>query len=382
MQSLLSQDDRYLFNDGSQLHLHRKLGAHPIESGSGWSVPFAGWTPTAARLCAIGDLDDRASDKHRLAPVGGSGICAGSVAGARVGDLYKFHIEPAGGDPFLDPDLDPDLEKADPFAVPAHAEPPPRTASRLCALDRAWQDDVGMAGRRDRTRPASPTSIDAVHLRAWRRAPESGGFLDDRALAHALAETARDMGCADMGCTPAEPMPVMEHPFYYGYCGSFYYGAYCGAWGDQTRHDLAPTAPYGAPQDLTFRIDGLHRSGIGVILDRAPSHRPDDPPDDPRQDSHSDCGRRPFDDGRPDVRRFPLSSAFHGIETGHVDALRVDAVASKLPIDCGRAGGEGAPNARGGRIESRPSDRPGRPDSLERRRPPQAVVVRGRERRP
>jgi 1,4-alpha-glucan branching enzyme len=81
------------------------------------------------------------------------------------------------------------------------------------------------------------------------------------------------------------------------------------------------------PNRLTPHVEALHRAGIGVILDRVPSHFPDDPHRlaffdgtylyehaDPRQDVHPEWHSRIFKYGCDEVRPFPLSSAAFRLE--------------------------------------------------------------------
>jgi len=188
-------------------------------------------------------------------------------------------------------------------------------------------------------------TIYEVHLGSWRRVLDEGGerYLDYREAAHALADYV-----AHMGFTHVELLPVMEHPFY-------------GSWGYQIIGYFAPTARYGRPEDLMYLVDVLHQRGIGVILDWVPSHFPDDAHGltyydgshlyehgDRRLGFHPDWNSYIFDYGRPQVRAFLLSSAAFWLERFHIDALRVDAVASMLYRDYGRQGREWLANRYGG----------------------------------
>jgi 1,4-alpha-glucan branching enzyme len=319
--SEFGEHDRWLFNEGRHLALHRVLGAHPEEGGARFRV----WAPNARVVKVIGDLGGW-RDGQALAPTD-SGVWEGFVPGARTGQRYKYRITDAEGE---------QRDKADPLAVAA--ELPPTTASVLWDLDYGWHDDEWMAERARCSARAEPMSIYEVHLGSWRR-PASY-----REIAPALADHVQRLGF-----THVELMPVMEHPFY-------------GSWGYQTTGYFAPTARYGTPQDLMFLIDHLHQRGIGVILDWVPSHFPDDPHGlalfdgtaiyehaDPRQGRHPDWHSLIFNYRRHEVRSFLLSSACFWLDRYHADGLRLDAVASMLYLDYSRRPGEWVPNELGGR---------------------------------
>jgi 1,4-alpha-glucan branching enzyme len=328
--SLLTDDDLHLFNEGTHLRLHDKLGAQVAEGGT-W---FAVWAPAAARVEVVGDWNDWAPDLAPLRPRRGSGIWEGFVPDVGDGALYKYRITTADGRTLL---------KADPLAF--RAELPPATASVVWEPGRyAWGDAAWMASRAARTAPSAPISIYEVHLGSWMRDHGATGEpLGYRALGERLARY-----CDEQGFTHVELLPVMEHPFY-------------GSWGYQVTGYFAPTARYGRPEDLMALVDTLHQRGIAVILDWVPAHFPTDPHGlgefdgthlyehaDPRRGFHPDWTSFIFNYGRLEVRSFLLSSALCWLDRFHVDGLRVDGVASMLYRDYSRRPGEWVPDEDGG----------------------------------
>jgi 1,4-alpha-glucan branching enzyme len=328
---VLTDQDIYLFREGTHGRLYTELGSHATADGSG--VRFAVWAPNASDVAVIGDWNGWNADSNKLAPRSDhSGIWEGTVPGVQHGQAYKYRITSHVGGYRV--------EKADPFAT--FSELPPATASRVWNLDYAWHDGSWMASRAARNGLDAPMSIYEMHAGSWRR--KDGSFLNYRELAHALADYLNATGF-----THVELMPITEHPFY-------------GSWGYQTTGYFAPTARYGTPQDLMYFVDHLHSHGIGVILDWVPSHFPSDQHGlvyfdgthlyehaDPRQGFHPEWNSAIFNFGRNEVRSFLVSSALFWFEKYHIDGLRVDAVASMLYLDYARKEGEWIPNQFGGR---------------------------------
>lgn len=331
----LTDYDTYLFNQGSHYDIWRKLGSHPMTVDDQPGAFFAVWAPNARAVSVIGDFNDWDKASHPLRPHGNSGVWQGFIPGVRRGALYKYHIVSSDGHYQVD--------KSDPYGV--FHEVAPKTASVVWDLEYDWGDDEWMESRRERNGLHAPISIYEVHLGSWRRVRDEGfRSLSYRELAYQLAERVKWLGF-----THVEFLPVMEHPFF-------------GSWGYQTTGFFAPSSRYGTPQDFKFLIDYLHQQGIGVILDWAPSHFPNDEHglayfdgthlyehEDPRQGYHPDWNSYIFNFGRNEVRSFLISNALYWLEEYHVDGLRVDAVASMLYLDYSRRPGEWIPNKYGGR---------------------------------
>ncbi len=334
--SLFTDQDIYLFKQGSHFKLYDKLGSHAMTVDGTLGTYFAVWAPNAEGVSVIGDFNNWNPETHPLNDRwDGSGIWEGFIPGIEIGTIYKYHIISRYNDYIVD--------KADPFTL--HSETPPKTASVVWELDYEWKDDDWMRNRHRHNALGSPFSIYEVHLGSWRRVPEEGDrFLNYREIAHLLADYVRELGF-----THVEFLPVMEHPFY-------------GSWGYQTVGYFAPTSRYGTPEDFMYLVDYLHQNGIGIILDWVPSHFPGDEHglvyfDGTHLYEHSDSkkGFHPewksyiFNHGRNEVREFIISSALFWLDKYHIDCIRVDAVASMLYLDYGREEGEWIPNHYGGR---------------------------------
>jgi 1,4-alpha-glucan branching enzyme len=332
---LLTDQDLYLFNEGSNYRMHEKMGAHLITLNGESGVVFSVWAPNARSVSVVGSFNEWTPKSNYLSPRGSSGIWEGFIPGVTKGALYKFHIESNSKGYQID--------KADPLGL-LH-EKPPRTASVVWDLDYQWSDNDWMQKRAARNSLRAPQSIYEVHLGSWMRVPEDHNRpLTYRETAPRLAEYV-----GQLGFTHVEFLPVMEHPFY-------------GSWGYQTTGYFAPTSRYGTPQDFMYLVDYLHQHNIAVILDWVPSHFPSDAHGlayfdgthlyehaDSRQGFHPDWKTHIFNYGRPEVRSFLMSSAMFWLDKYHVDGLRVDAVASMLYLDYSRKQGEWIPNKFGGR---------------------------------
>jgi len=135
--SLLTNDDLYLFNEGSHLRLYEKMGSHIVTVGGVRGVYFAVWAPDAEQVFVTGDFNEWGKYPHRLAPRGQSGIWEGFIPGVEKGAIYKYHIVSRYNSYRVN--------KMDPFGV--HHETPPRTASIVWDLEYEWNDDAWMASR-------------------------------------------------------------------------------------------------------------------------------------------------------------------------------------------------------------------------------------------
>ena len=211
-----------------------------------------------------------------------------------------------------------------------------------------WKDTGWIDNRKQQTRETElkkPMAIYECHLGSWKKKIEDSdfGFYTYRELAKMLCDYVKKMGY-----THVELMGIAEYPF-------------DGSWGYQVTNYYAPTSRYGSPEDFMYFVDHMHANGIGVILDWVPAHFPRDAHGlgrfdgmplyehpDSRRGEHPDWGTYIFDFGRNEVSNFLTANALFWVEKFHVDALRVDAVASMLYLDYGKQDGQWLPNKDGG----------------------------------
>ncbi len=332
----LGAQDLYLFNEGNELRIYEKLGAHLRDLGGVKGVSFAVWAPSAARVSVVGNFNHWDGRYHPMRTLGSSGVWELFVPGLVEGELYKFEIRDQAGRLHV---------KTDPYGT--YFEAPPGNAAIVCnPRTFAWNDAAWLAGRSAAAAQLDkPMSIYEVHLASWRRKPEDANrILTYRELAPLLADYV-----VDMGFTHVEVLPLAEHPF-------------DGSWGYQVTGFYAPTRRFGPPEDFAWFVDHLHQRGLGVIMDWVPAHFPRDSfalaefdgthlyeHADPRQGAHMDWGTLIFNYGRNEVRCFLIANALAWLDRYHIDGLRVDAVASMLYLDYSREEGQWIPNKYGGR---------------------------------
>ena len=323
--------DLHLIGEGRHEQLWQALGAHFIEQkdslGDTSGVSFKVWAPNAQAVRVIGDFNSWDGTSYPMRSMGGTGIWELFIPGVKPGAMYKFQILTKAGNW---------ISKIDPMA--RRTEVPPATSSVVDISDYKWRDKDWINQRARTDALKSPMSIYELHLGSW-RGPKNYRDLAPELIGHVKY----------LGFTHVEFMPLAEHPF-------------GGSWGYQVTGYYAPTSRFGTPDDLRFLIDELHNAGIGVILDWVPAHFPKDEwalakydgeaiyeDADPRRGDHPDWGTHVFNFGRTEVRNFLVANASYWLEEFHIDALRVDAVASMLYLDYSREDGEWLPNIHGGR---------------------------------
>lgn len=336
--SQISDFDSYLFAEGKHYEIYNKFGAHPMTIDGVKGTYFAVWAPDARRVSVVGDFNMWDGNLHPMQLRPNGGIYELFIPNVLSGAVYKYQILTR---------YDEILYKSDPYGNQVQMRPD--NGSVVADLttykwkDTAWVNKRKTYSRTDRMK--MPMTIYEMHLGSWRKKVEDddSGFFSYRELAPMVADYVKDMGY-----THVEIMGIAEYPF-------------DGSWGYQVTNYYAPTSRYGSPEDFMYFIDYLHSKGIGIILDWVPAHFPKDAHGlgrfdgmplyehpDPRRGEHPDWGTYIFDYGRAEVANFLIANALFWVEKFHIDALRVDAVASMLYLDYGKQDGQWLPNENGG----------------------------------
>ena len=336
--SQITDFDTYLFAEGKHYDVYEKFGAHPMTIDGVKGTYFAVWAPHARRVSVVGDFNMWDGALNPMQMMQTSGIYELFIPDVAPGAVYKYQILTRDGEI---------LYKADPYGNQCQVRPD--NANVVADLTGyKWKDTGWIENRKQQTRETElkkPMAIYECHLGSWKKKIEDSdfGFYTYRELAKMLCDYVKKMGY-----THVELMGIAEYPF-------------DGSWGYQVTNYYAPTSRYGSPEDFMYFVDYMHENGIGVILDWVPAHFPRDAHGlgrfdgmplyehpDSRRGEHPDWGTYIFDFGRNEVSNFLTANALFWVEKFHVDALRVDAVASMLYLDYGKQDGQWLPNKDGG----------------------------------
>lgn len=333
--NIITQTDRYIFGQGNHYEIYNKLGAHIMEIDGRKGVYFAVWAPNATYVSVVGDFNEWDPHRNGMQAIETSGIWEAFIPEVKEWDTYKFAIFTRDGRI---------LYKADPYAF--HSELRPGNASKVANIEGFNWTDQKWIEEKDKEDPTKePMSIYEVHLGSWQKDYERNewGFIPYNEIAPKLAAYVKEMGY-----THVEVMGISEHPLDQ-------------SWGYQVTGYFSPTSRYGGPFEFMKFVDIMHENGIGVILDWVPAHFPKDAHGlaefdgtclyeypDPRKGEHAEWGTKVFNYEKNEVRNFLIANALYWVEKYHVDALRVDAVASMLYLDYNRSNGQWVPNKYGG----------------------------------
>src|SRR5215212_1099840 len=283
--------------------MNDNLGATPHDGGTLFRV----WAPFAHAVAVAGTFNGWSTAANPLARDGD--VWSAEVAGAKIGDRYKFVVAAANGDV---------LWKNDPYAREVTSS---NGESVIADPDFHWSNIEFTCPARDRL------VIYELHVGTFAFDPQSpvgrGTFRSIRTRLPYLAE---------LGVNAIQIMAAGEFPT-------------DRSWGYNPSHIFAIESSYGGPNGFRELVDAANNHGIAVILDVVYNHfGPSDLDlwrfdgwapnangggiyfynDPPR--ANTDWGPRP-DYGRGEVRRFIIDSARRWIDSRGADGLRWDATA-------------------------------------------------------
>ena len=341
--SLLSQDDIYLFCEGTHEHVYQWMGSHQVEIDNIKGTNFVLWAPDATRVSVVGDFNFWNGKGHVMRKHPAAGIWDIFIPNVGENVSYKYEIVDKYGQ--IQP------LKADPYAF--SMQHPPQTASKILTTEKyQWQDNPWLKQRETSSNQYNgPVSIYEVHLGSWKRkyTESADGHHNSQYLTYKELAEQLIPYVVEMGFTHLQLMPVSEFPF-------------DGSWGYQPVGLFAPTSRFGSANDFKYFVDCCHQAGIGLLLDWVPGHFPTDvhgtgkldgscvyEHEDLRKGFHPDWKTLIYNYGRNEVKSYLISNANYWLDEYHIDGLRVDAVASMLYLDYSREAGEWIPNEYGGR---------------------------------
>ncbi|MBS4194065.1 1,4-alpha-glucan branching protein GlgB [Lederbergia citri] len=329
----ISEDDIFLFHQGTHYHSQQILGCHKIVWKGKEGYRFAVWAPNAKNIYIVGDFNQWTGNQYALTRITNKGLWVGFFTNIPSGTPYKYKIISARDEVLL---------KSDPYAF--QSELRPANASVIPASSTyEWNDLDWQEAKIEFQAFSSPISVYEVHLGSWKK-KKDGKFYTYCELAEELVPYVKSLGF-----THIELLPLAEHPFDL-------------SWGYQITGYFSVTSRYGSRDDFKYFIDVCHQNGIGVIIDWVPGHfckddfglrEFDGTPiyeyKDSRKAEKRSWGTLTFDFGRPEVQSFLISNALFWVEEYHLDGIRVDAVASMLYLNFDReAGDEKIYNSYGG----------------------------------
>ncbi|MDG5787877.1 1,4-alpha-glucan branching protein GlgB [Evansella sp. AB-P1] len=320
----ISEQDIFLFHQGTNYHSHHMLGCHEIVWENKIGFRFGVWAPHAKEIRVVGDFNDWNGENHKLQKISNEGLWFGFFTDIQSNICYKYEIVHSSGQHVL---------KADPFAFKSEVRP--KTASLTTSPSSYDWKDVKWQKEKEKVDVfTSPILIYEVHLGSW-KIKDNGDLYTYRELADELIPYVKNLGY-----THIEVLPLAEHPFDL-------------SWGYQITGYYSVTSRFGTPDDFKYFVDQCHQNNLGIIMDWVPGHfckdehglrQFDGSPlyeySDPKKAEKTSWGTLTFDFGRPEVQSFLISNALFWIHEYHIDGFRVDAVASMLYLNFDRNDGE------------------------------------------
>lgn len=296
---------------GDALDAYEVFGAHECIERKVKGVRFTTYAPHAQSIEVIGSFHNWSDTGFAMKRSDALGIWSVFVAGAQVGDMYKYRIKQATGRI---------VDKMDPYAF--YSELRPNTASIVVNLDTyKWSDQKWLENRTKNF--DKPVNIYELHLGSWKK-DEDEEWINYKTIAKELIAYVKENHF-----THIELLPLNEHPF-------------DGSWGYQCSGYFSATSRYGTCDELMYFVNACHKANIGVIMDFVPVHFVRDDfalsyfdgtplyEYERAHDADSQWGTANFNLWKEEVRSFLMSAAAFWIDKYHMDGLRMDAISNVI----------------------------------------------------
>ena len=151
--------DSFLFHQGTNYEVYRKLGAHPDEQDGVKGTHFSVWAPNAQYVSVITAKTDWNNEKWMFRSEWDNGVWECFLPEVGQGDAYRYVITGADGVKRY---------KSDPYGF--WNEKRPNNASIVWGLDNyEWHDEIHQAQRDNTKAVERPMSIYEVHLGSWKK---------------------------------------------------------------------------------------------------------------------------------------------------------------------------------------------------------------------
>jgi 1,4-alpha-glucan branching enzyme len=295
----------------------QEMGAVPHEGG----VTFRVWAPSAKSVAVSGTFNGWKKEGQALQPEG-DGIWAASVAGAKVGDQYKFII--------VSDFADAPLWKNDPYAREVTAS---NGNSVVADAHFQWTDTTFVCPL------MNELVIYELHVGTFLFDPDSPAKRGTFRSLQSKLPYLRELGVNAIEIMAAGEFPMDQ------------------SWGYNPSYIFAIESSYGGPNGFRALVDSANQQGIAVILDVVFNHLGPGDLDLWRFDGRDFDGnggiyfydrqraQTPWGETRPNygsgpVRQFLRDSAARWVESRGADGLRWDATAWIRNVD-GRDDGAG-----------------------------------------
>ncbi len=309
------------------------LAAAPVSSSRGGmgALPYAGgvtfrvWAKFAPAVFVVGDFNQWNTAAHPLARDGDSGYWSVDVAGAAVGQAYRFYIPGAPNAGY----------RMDPYARSIQRDVNGAMNSLIASNDTGY-DDSGY-----RTPNWNEAVIYELHIPTFTTGPQGApGTL--------VTAAAKLQDLADLGINAIEIMPLGEFET-------------LTSTGYNPGYIFAVEDTYGGPDAFRGFVNQAHRIGIAVIVDVVYNHLGDTDlwqfdgwftpggrcpyPDGSSTEggiyffedyrAHTDFAHTRFDFGREEVVNYLLDNVSRWLEDRFADGLRFDSVVNIRGVQVG-----------------------------------------------